>query len=287
MSIHDCDTSCNDAYGPSPFDRVVVSYLIKGGTRVMWELVPSFNDPRPLEFQLQVGTTANNDADDWADVGLPVTDQYFAIDGEQRVFGNTNWTYYRVKLTTPRGEYVSDPVNLWGTLSRADWRLAREIVRKELVAHKGASQLGYLLKRRVTGQRCKLCLDHMTKEVKNPACPSCYATGYECGYYYPMGCVWANMSPKTRRLELDGGQGRGTVNDIVVQARMTLTDLMVEDDVWVNKVTDDRYYVHKVQHVAEWRGVPLVGQVELRPIPFSSIIYDIGVPQQLDYVAGG
>lgn len=250
----------------------------------MWELVPSFNDPAPLTFQLQVGTTADNAADAWADVGLPVTDVYFAVDGEQRVFGSTNWTHYRVKLTTGRGEYLSDPVGLWGTLSRHDWRIAREIVRKELVHHRGASQPGYLLKRRVTGQRCRTCSDYMTRESRNPRCPSCYGTGFECGYYYPMACAWANLSPKTRHTKLDAT--RGTVNDVVVKARMTLTDLMEEQDVWVNKVTDDRYYVHEIQHVSEWRGVPLVGQVTLRPVAFSSIIYDIEVPQQLDYVGG-
>lgn len=252
----------------------------------MWELVPSFNDQRPLVFQLQVGTTANNDADDWQDVGLPVTDQYFAVDGEKRVFGKSNWTYYRVKLTTPQGSYVSDPTGLWGTLRPHDWRLAREITRKELVAHRGASQQGYLMKRRITGIRCKVCLDRMTREVRNPACPSCYGTGFECGYYYPIGCSWANISPRSRHTELDGGQGRGTIDDIVVRARMTLTDLLMEEDLWVNKVTDDRYYVHKIDHVAEWRGVPLVGSVELRPVPFSSIIYDIQIPEQLAYVDG-
>lgn len=279
-----CDTSCPVSLCASPFDRVVVSRLIRGGTAVFWELVPSFNDPAPLTFTLQVGTTANQDADDWADVGLPVVGQYFAVDGDQRLYGKDHWTYYRVKLETTLGTYYSDPTNGMGTMNRHDWRLAREIVRKELVAHRGASQLGYLLKRRVTGQRCPKCLDHMTQEVRNPACPVCYGTGYRCGYYYPMACVWANMSPRTRRTELDGGQGRGTINDVVVQARMTLTDLLNEDDVWVNKATDDRYYVHKIQHVAEWRGVPLVGQVELRPIPFSSIIYDIEIPGQLDLV---
>jgi hypothetical protein len=263
-----------------------VSYLIRSGTRVYWELVPSFNDPGPLTFQLQVGTTANNDADDWEDVGLPADDQYFAVDGEQRVFGKTNWAYYRVALETSRGSYLSDPVNLWGTLSRHDWRLAREITRKELVAHRGASQQGYLLKRRVTGQRCRTCLDFMTGESRNPACASCYGTGFECGYYYPMGCAWANMTPRTRRTELDGGQGRGTIADIVIQARMTLADLLGEDDIWVNKVTDDRYYIHRIQHVAEWRGVPLVGQVEMRPVAFSSAIYGIEIPQQLAYVEG-
>ena len=51
----------------------------------MWELLDTFTDKGPLTFQLQVGSTANQDADDWENVGLPVTDQYFALDGEQRV----------------------------------------------------------------------------------------------------------------------------------------------------------------------------------------------------------
>ena len=55
-----------------------------------------------------------------------------------------------------------------------------------------------------------------------------------------------------------------------------------EDDVWVNKVTDDRYFVHGVQNTVEIRGVPVISDVELRPIPFSSSIYKIEIPEQLD-----
>ncbi len=271
---------------PSPFDRVVVSYLIKGGTTVQWALLPQFADPGPYTYQLQVGTTANHDADDWEDVGAPVVDQFFAVDGEQRVFGNVNWTYYRVLLTTAAGDYRSEPTSLSGTLTWRDWRLAREIVRKERLDLRLSAQNGYLLKRRVSGEPCPACLDAQTEEVSLPGCTVCFGTGYKCGYYYPMGCVWAKMSPRSRRLELDGGAGRGTVNDIVVKAdRMLLCELMNEDDVWVNRVTDDRYYVHRIQHVSEWRGVPLIGSVELRPVPFTSVIYDIEIPAQLEALA--
>src|SRR4051812_3180266 len=93
------DCPANDACGPdceSVFDRVVVSHMITGPTRVMWELLPTFTDPGPLEFQLQAGATASNDSDDWVDVGLPVADQYFAVDEEQRVWGKTNFTHYRL-----------------------------------------------------------------------------------------------------------------------------------------------------------------------------------------------
>jgi len=282
--LNDCpdDGVCPPAC-ESVFDRVVVSHLVQGPTRVAWELLDTFTDPGPLTFQLQVGRTANNDADDWEDVGLPVTDQYFALDAEQRVWGKLNFTHYRVLVTSSLGSYLSAPVFGMGVLDRRMWRIAREKARVKLKNYKKgeAGRRGFLLKRRWVGQDCPTCLDPITKDVRNPDCPDCYGTGKKCGYYYPMSCVWAEVSPRTRRTQLDGGQFRGTIDDIVVQARMLMTELMGENDVWVADVTDDRYYVHEIQHTDEVRGVPIEAMVTLRPIPFSSSIYGIQIPQQL------
>lgn len=273
-----CPADCR-----SVFDRVVVSHLVQGPTRVMWELLPTFTDPGPLSFQLQVGVTANNDADDWADVGLPVVDQYVAFDDDQRVWGKTNWTHYRVVLTTPLGVYYSDPTLGMGVLDRRSWRIAREKVRQAKKRYRvgTAGQRGYLLKRRQTGEPCPVCLDHMSREVRDPDCPSCYGTGYKCGYYYPVSCVWAELSPRTRHMELDGGQNRGTIDDVRVRAEMLMVDLLGEDDIWVADATDDRYYVHEIQHTDEVRGVPVLAAVSLRPVAYSSVIYSIKIPDQL------
>lgn len=273
-----CTPTCE-----SVFDRVVVSHLIRGMTRVMWELLNTFTDPGPLLFQLQAGRSANPDADDWEDVGLPVENQYSAYDPDQRVWGKTNWTHYRVKLVTALGTYYSAPTGGMGVLDRRSWRLARERIRQKQLTFKVGQkgQEGYLLKRRWTGENCPTCLDYMTNEIRNPDCPDCYGTGKKCGYYYPMACVWAAIAPKYRHTQLDGVQSRGTVDDIVVDAEMLGSHLLAEDDVWVSKKTDDRYYIHEVQHVDEMRGVPLVAQVKLRPVPFTSVIYSIEIPQQL------
>lgn len=281
--LHDCPADTCPPVCESVFDRVVVSHLIAGYTRVLWELLPTFTDPNPLAFQLQVGTSSNPDADDWEDVGLPVENQYVAYDPEQRVWGKTNWTHYRVICTSLQGSYTSTPVSGLGTLDRRSWRIAREIIRQRRVAYRVGmgGQEGYLLKRRVTGVPCTRCLDHQTGDPKDPYCPQCYGTGFECGYYYPQSCVWAEMSPRSRRVQLDGGQSRGTVDDIVIQADMLMTDLMGEDDVFVAKKTDDRYFVHKIDHTAEVRGVPITGKVELRPVPYSSVIYTIQIPEQM------
>jgi hypothetical protein len=111
------------------------------------------------------------------------------------------------------------------------------------------------------------CLDHQTQEVRDPACPNCYGTGFECGYFYPVACVWAEMAPRARRTELDAGQSRGTVDDVVVASEMVMTELLGEDDVWVNAATDDRWFVHRVSHTSEMRGRAPGGTGRAAPHP--------------------
>ena len=90
---------------PLVFDRVVISHVIRGGTKVMWQLLQNFIDPGPLVFQLQTASISGTDPAAWENVGLAVENQFCAIDPEQRVWGKTQYTHYRVKLTTPLGTY--------------------------------------------------------------------------------------------------------------------------------------------------------------------------------------
>jgi hypothetical protein len=272
----ECIPSCENV-----FDMVHVSYLIRGGTRVMWTLSTTFNDPQPWTFQLQTSWTAGEDPTAWEDVGLPVDNSCYAIDPNQRNYSRgVQSVHYRVKLTTPVAEYYSEPTAKAGILSVRDWNLAREMVRKEKLRHRYANQDGYLLKRRSGGALCSRCLDIQTNEVTDPYCPQCWGTGKECGYFYPLACVWADLSPVTRRRHIDDQAVRGTILDITVSARMLMLPLVDAQDVWVSRKTDDRYYIQAIQHVAELRGVPLIANVELRPAPFSDVIYRIPIPQQ-------
>lgn len=272
---NNCQPSCDNV-----FAMVHVSHLIRGGTRVMWELIPSFGDLEPWSFQLQVGNTGSNNSDDWVDVGLPVENTCYAIDPQKRSYNKFTTTHYRVELTTSKGVYVSDPVSNLGVLGSRDWRLAQEIVRKEKLRFRLASQDGYLLKRRNMGPDCTRCLDIQTNEVKDPYCPQCYGTGKQCGYFYPIGCVWVDMAPTTRRTETDNSLSRGTVRDIRVSGRMLMLPIVDSYDVWVNKKTDERFFIHSIQNKMEIRGVPLIADVEMRPAAYTDMIYNIAIPQQ-------
>jgi hypothetical protein len=276
-SCSPCLPVCDNA-----FDRVVVSYMTRGGTVIFYELKHSFLDPGPYTFTLQVGQSDNPLADDWIDVGLPVTNIFYMVDPAQRIWGKTKWCFYRIQLTTLAGTYLSEPTGLWGTLEFRWWRIARERLRQEILALKKGpgGQLGYLLKRRVTGTPCPVCLDPLTKEITNDACPYCFGTGFYCGYFYPAGCTWVSMSP--RRVHYNQDPTRGTTADTTVKSHMANIWMVTEQDIWVNKVSDDRWFVHSVENTVEVRGVPISADVEMRLIPASSPIYGIKIPQQLE-----
>lgn len=263
-------------------DRLFVSHLHKDVTRVAWDLLDTFTDPSPLIFQLQVAETANPEDAAWEDVGLPVIDQYFAIDDTQRDFGAYSRAHYRLKITAPSGVYFSLPTGAMGVLDKRDWRHAREIVRNQILYCREGfeGQRGFLLKRRWAGVDCD-CLDPQTKEVIDPGCEKCFGTGKRCGYYYPMGCVWAAIGPKKRITRIDAAGGRGTVTDIKVSAEMTMIDLLDQDDVFVSEKLNDRYYIRGLTETSSIRGVPLVATVALHQVPFSSPIHNIEIPDEL------
>lgn len=280
ISSSNCSQNCGYECADHVFSRVYIRPLIAGGTRVEWELHPEFADATPYTYQLQVGYTGLTTSDDWADVGLPAVDAYFLVDDSQFVYGKSQRTHYRIKLTTSVDTYYSAPANCLGDLSFRDWRLCRSIMRAERVRFRElAGQQGYLLKRRIDGTKCTACRDYQTDEVVNAQCESCYGTGWVSGYFDPQECIWAAVDSKTRHEELK--EDRATVNDIIVGARMLAEPQLDEEDVWVARDTDMRWFVHTIKHIAEIRGYPLVYQVELRLAEFSNGVYQIEIPDQV------
>lgn len=264
---------------PEVFHRVSVDCVIAGGTRVSWELNRHFIDDGPYSFQLQVGHTGLTDADDWADVGAPVVDTYYAFDLSKRLYGKTLETHYRVELTSADDTYYSNPVPCDGLLSKRDWINAREIIRKESLRHRVlTSPEGLLLKARRYGPRCATCTDARTEGVTDSNCPDCYGTGYENGYFAPLAACYADVGlDKTRDHRL---MDRGMEKQDVIQARFIGDPQLYSYDAWVNATSDERYYLHTVGVASQIRGVAIVFDAELRLAPFTDVIYTVPLDEE-------
>lgn len=260
-----------------PFRRVSVDHMVRGTSRIWWQLDPLFQEAGPRVFQLQVGKTGINEAADWKNVGAPVVAGYVAYDPAWRLSSYDLFTHYRVVLTTPTTTYISQPANCWGELNERDWVLSREIIRKEQLRHQFVSVPGYLIKIMRTGTPCTRCRDTLTQETTDSYCPVCSGTGFEVGYHPPLPMQCWDLSPQTIQEQTDV-QMRGTTRqNAVVTARVIGFPALNRYDIWVNSASDERWVVDSIQIAAAMRGVPLVYQVKLHLLPFSDGIYGLEV----------
>lgn len=260
-----------------PFRRVSVDHMVRGVTRVWWQLEPAFNDPGPYYYQLQVGNTGLQNAYDWKNVGGPVTDNYVAYDDEWRNTGGVLISHYRVLLTTSNGAYVSQTVSVFGELEEREWVLSREIVRKERLRHDKVSTPGYLIKAMRYGTPCRTCRDQLTQEVTNFDCPICSGTGFEVGYFPPLPMQCWDLSPQTIQENQDAQMKGTTREQAMVTARTVGFPQIDKGDIWVNAKSDERWTVMGLKVAAAMRGVPIVYEVTLGLIPISSTVYLIEV----------
>lgn len=260
-----------------PFERAFAKYSVNGTTRVEWTLSRLFVDPQPHTFTLQ-GAYSSTDNAEFEDIGLPVQNTYFLEDSEKRIFAQTQDFYYRVRLVTPVRTYYSEIISAFKNLKFRDWRLSREVLRKEVLRHsKYTSLTGFLLKRKRYGERCTNCTDHLTEEVTDSNCPICKGTGLIYGYFTPVP-AFLDLSLSQTREEMDNAQAVGTKKDVIFQNCRMLGDPVPDSyDVFVDAGSDRRFIIHEVANAATMRGYPVVTNVSVRLANFSDAVYSIEV----------
>lgn len=263
-----------------PFRRVSVDHMVRGTTRVWWQLEPTFNEPGPYTFQLQLGKTGLRDALDWENVGAPVINGVVAYDLLWRASGYDLLTHYRVVLTTPDNKYVSQAANCYGELNEHDWLIAREIVRKEQLRHRFVSIPGYLIKPMRFGKLCRRCRDALTHEVSDTNCPVCNGTGFEVGYHPPLKLQCWDLSTQTIVEDIDP-QLKGTTRvEPYVTARVIGFPSLQRDDIWVNATSDERWIVRSLKISAAMRGVPIIYDVTMGLLPFTNVAYSVEIGEE-------
>jgi len=280
------DVACDPRNCDSVFERVIVSFINRGGTSIYWDLRTDFTDPGPYTFQVQIGYTGNASATDWTPVGSDVVDAFSMTDPDDHISGDIVYTHYRIRLTTDLGVYYSQPTSIEGTLDPESWRILQHTYFTETLKFRRdlRCQLGLLLKRRITGTPCPRCTSEETGDIKDPQCEVCVGTGFTCGYFYPVDCVWIRPTPSETDLQLDG-ETKGPWSLVKIKGEMLLIPMVDPYDVWVNLRTDDRYYIGPIQNTKEIRGTPILGSVELKLAPVNDVIYKVQIPQQAAYAA--
>ncbi len=269
-----------ETHAPYPFKRITVrSRTAGGGTAVTWTFDPIFQDELPYTFTLQGARAAVGDSVGWADIGAGVVNAATLTDPIDRHLGDEQDYHYRIKLVNASGTYYSPNVAARNILEHRDWRFARDIIRKERLRHRYVGQRGWLLSRRREGTRCPLCLD--TVGMSDDArCPRCFGTTYDGGYYAPQFAFFL-LEPSKSKITTDQVEGTVQAEPQKGNCRMICDPMPASRDIFVDGLTDQRYWLEIVGQPAMVRAFPVVVTVDARPIGLNDIAYDIQVPDTL------
>jgi hypothetical protein len=270
-----------------PFKRLTVEgcyhMAVEGAVQVSWALRRDFDPPGPYTFELYRGRAVNDDA--W-ELLATVVDQPWILDRRPAPRPHERSTYYRVRLIDGNGvSYWGHPVSFDVSWNHYDWRLVREIVRKELLIQgrgrngartRGAGTAGWLLKQRQFGDACPRCFDPETAAATDSHCPVCLGVGVTKGYYDPLE-YWVIQEPARRITKLSN---EGDTRTTVIETVRALAHPSPEPgDAWVS-CTGSRYWVEEdIERLARHRGVDVVLGLRLMEAPRTSMIYTIPMPE--------
>ena len=238
-----------------------------------WRMRGGFNDPPPWDFRVQIAPTQDGE---WKDVSPVVRDSTaFKTDGSLRV-NKSDILFFRVVCHTQRGDYQSDVRTPYGDLSRSEFLLARDIMRREVLhMSKMAGTECDVWSVSNFGTRCPHCLDPITGHTRDSHCKFCFGTGFFPAYRGPFR-TWCTFSENNQHKVAEGQDGNGMDEEKRFSVRMVNSIPVKKNDIVHDVRSGKRYYVNAVEVAAELRRVPIVQQLDVNEIATTDAAYQVG-----------
>lgn len=260
-----------------PFSRVHCSVLPNNLALLMWDMNKDFPLIQAVDhFYVQI-----SEGGEWCTISEEITDCMFVDEEKRRKYLGAE-TYYRiVAVDTDGHEYASTPINYLDCMSARQWKLIRDVLRKEMLRFVTleAGVKGYLLKRRQYGPKCTECNDYDLEESVNGQCESCYGTGYAGGYYNAIPYYIDNSLTESSK-DVSGSMG---VQDNRVRNVRSLACPQVQTyDMFVSACGNKRFVIRRVRELVNVNLVPVVYNITLMEIQPCDAAYDVPLEQCLD-----
>ena len=260
------------------FERVFVTAAPAGFTTIEWRLNKCFPIPPGIpEFYVEYAPAAGGE---WERLN-PDTPEINTCAYVDTLKGRCGYDsgYYRVVMAVGGEEYHSKPEAVYGVWNKYDWRIAREVVRKEYLRLKRyVGTFGYLLRRREHGTKCTQCVDFDTGESVSAQCDNCYGTGFAGGYYDGIP-FYVDMSGTVSSKDVQ--IPFGTMDNRKRVVRAVAYPMVGTYDMWVDADKNIRYIVRQVETAVERKGRPLVYVCEFRQLPGNATEYEVPIEQDL------
>lgn len=266
----------------NPIRRFIIIPRFATGHILHWEIDPVADLGTDYDFTVEV-------ADDptFSEVvyEVPAGKAMAIVDNSN---DKQSWSYdryYRIR-TRVGVDTVHSRAVMFGTQpsSQFQYRNAAEIIRKELLRMKRfTGQDGWLLKRKVTGKPAESKYIDEISGVPMADTTSEFNTGLEGGYYPPIP-MWYTYEEFQQTKELVAS-GFGVNEDITVKFRTIGYPLIEVRDIMVNRETDSRYNVMKVDAFSfPGTNIIVVQTITVKRIPPTDTVYKIQMPLKHEFI---
>lgn len=234
-----------------------------------WTMESDFMDAGPWKFRIQEAETP---AGPWKTVSPELENSFFYSESKPRVAPKDQNLFFRILLSTPDGRYESHVESPYCSLSRREFLLAREIMRKEiLMQRKMSGVLSRIWYKAIFGPKCTECGDFVLGDTKNSRCLACFGTGHVPGYYGPFN-AYVTYAP----MERNKGMQQHMVEEPYMTTGTVIGSLRLKkDDVIVDPVSNSRFFVGTVRNLVEFRRYPVIQSVQLSEIAKSHVVYKL------------
>lgn len=256
-----------------------------GVKTVYWRMSESFHtEGRDLLFYVDC---SEESLGDWIPLNSedPVTDGCIYVDTLTHKFNMVSDVWYRVRAVLrdssgqePDKVIESIPTQITGALSDRAYSAGRVIMQSFYkTLKKGGGQQGFLLKRKLWGERCPECTDFDVETIINAHCHICYGTGIVGGYHEGIE-FWVMPSVVSGRQRQPSPIG--ITDDYGISAQCAAYPWIDAGDVWIDAKTGERFVIKAVSHVAELERKPLILSLSLVKVSNTDILMDTPVAEE-------
>jgi len=253
----------------NPFTSIACTIRHDNARMITWTMLPGANYPEDFILQVENSRTGG----EWhvLSTGLQGTCVY--IDSRRRNYNTHMNECYRLRMIVPSTgeEHVSDIVDAGNHKAYPYSAEAENVVKQAETQIEESGCHGQLLKRKIWGVHCPLCVDFEGQQTVNEHCPRCLGTGIDGGYFPGIG-LWVIKDQITTS---ESPSQIGFIQGETVQARCIAYPWICYDDVWCEDNTNKRYMIKQITPAASYKTTALVYSLKMMQVEYNDVIHSV------------
>lgn len=251
----------------NPFTSINCVIRYDNARIVSWTMLPGANYPD--DFILSVENSRCGGP--WTVLATNLQGTCAFVDSRKRNYNTRMNECYRVRLTSAstNQNYVSEIVDAGDYKAYPYSADAENIIKQVETEMEISGCKGKVLKKKLWGVHCPLCVDFENQPTVNEHCPRCLGTGIDGGYF-PGLELWVI---KDQISTADQPSQLGYLMGETVQGRCLAYPWLNYGDVWCEDKTNKRYVISKIDPAATYKTTDLVYKITMAQVDFNDVLH--------------